>query len=72
VSTSASNEVLELREKLASLQALLNKSVHGIYNVLPRNLADEPSVKSSGYETVSHQITHFLNLVVTLQSSTLS
>ncbi|GBC28180.2 hypothetical protein GLOIN_2v1580557 [Rhizophagus irregularis DAOM 181602=DAOM 197198] len=28
VSTTASNEVLELREKLASLQALLNKSVH--------------------------------------------
>ncbi|CAB4420768.1 unnamed protein product [Rhizophagus irregularis] len=28
VSTSASNEVLELREKLASLQALLNKSVY--------------------------------------------
>ncbi|PKY31625.1 hypothetical protein RhiirB3_489525 [Rhizophagus irregularis] len=29
VTTTASNEVLELREKLASLQALLNKSVHG-------------------------------------------
>ncbi|RGB26883.1 hypothetical protein C1646_405368 [Rhizophagus diaphanus] len=29
VPTTASNEVLELREKLASLQALLNKSVHG-------------------------------------------
>ncbi|PKK61238.1 hypothetical protein RhiirC2_792114 [Rhizophagus irregularis] len=28
VSTSASNKVLELREKLASLQALLNKSVY--------------------------------------------
>ncbi|CAB4431044.1 unnamed protein product [Rhizophagus irregularis] len=28
VSATASNEVLELREKLASLQALLNKSVH--------------------------------------------
>uniref|UniRef100_U9UN55 Uncharacterized protein n=1 Tax=Rhizophagus irregularis (strain DAOM 181602 / DAOM 197198 / MUCL 43194) TaxID=747089 RepID=U9UN55_RHIID len=28
MSTSASNEVLELREKLASLQALLNKSVY--------------------------------------------
>jgi hypothetical protein len=30
-STATSSEVLELREQLASLQALLNKSTHGTY-----------------------------------------
>ncbi|PKK61641.1 hypothetical protein RhiirC2_760490, partial [Rhizophagus irregularis] len=33
VSTSASNEILELREKLTSLQALLNKSVHATKSI---------------------------------------
>src|SRR4051794_27189980 len=31
VSTTASDEVLELRKQLASMQELLNKSVHGMY-----------------------------------------
>src|ERR1044072_3045852 len=31
--TTASSEVLELREQLASLQALLNKSTHGMYKI---------------------------------------
>ena len=34
VSTAISSEVLELREQLASLQVLLNKSVHGTYKVV--------------------------------------
>ena len=34
--TTASSEVLELRERLASLQALLNKSTHGMYKIVGR------------------------------------
>ncbi|PKK58924.1 hypothetical protein RhiirC2_763058, partial [Rhizophagus irregularis] len=33
---TSSQEVLELREKLASLQALLNKSTHGMYKIVGR------------------------------------
>jgi hypothetical protein len=46
VSIVTSNEVVELREEVAALKALLNKSVHGAQEV--RVFA--PSVKSSGYE----------------------
>lgn len=34
-STATSDEVLELRKQLASMQELLNKSVHGMYMILP-------------------------------------
>src|SRR5436305_3477723 len=33
--TATSDEVLELRKQLASMQALLKKSVHGMYMILP-------------------------------------
>jgi len=36
VSTAASSEVLELREKFASLQVLLNKSVYGMYKIMEK------------------------------------
>ncbi|PKY18621.1 hypothetical protein RhiirB3_468668 [Rhizophagus irregularis] len=46
VSTTASNEVLELREKLASLQALLNKSVHGTTCVRYSSCSYQMSISS--------------------------
>jgi hypothetical protein len=57
VSTSTSNEVLELKEKLASLQALLNKSVYGMYEVV---------------EKAEWLCKNISNSVVALQHSTLS
>ncbi|PKY52804.1 hypothetical protein RhiirA4_470659 [Rhizophagus irregularis] len=32
--------LLELLDELTSLKALLNKSVHGMYKILPRNLGE--------------------------------
>src|SRR6266542_2176954 len=37
--TATSSEVLELREQLASLQALLNKSTHGMYKIVGREIS---------------------------------
>lgn len=61
-STVTSHSEQELLDQVASLQALLNKSVHGTFfsearhGNLPRNLGDLRSLKSSDYETVSSEL----------------
>jgi hypothetical protein len=59
-STTASSEVLELKEQLASLQALLNKSTHGMYFFLSRGKRNLQFMRS------------FTNQVIAFQRSTSS
>ena len=69
-STATSDEVLELRKQLASMQELLNKSVHGMYFFLTwdkRNFRDRAVA-----ENFRSWDSNFTNHVVALQRSTLS
>jgi hypothetical protein len=63
VSATASDEVLELRKQLASMQELLNMTAHGMYKVLEM-------VERLRDWDASHQ--NFFKPIVALQSSTSS
>uniref|UniRef100_U9UNF4 Uncharacterized protein n=1 Tax=Rhizophagus irregularis (strain DAOM 181602 / DAOM 197198 / MUCL 43194) TaxID=747089 RepID=U9UNF4_RHIID len=57
--------LLELLDELTSLKALLNKSVHGMYKILSRNLGEHCSLKSPSYCSKKD----FIDPVVVLQHS---
>ncbi|GET58562.1 hypothetical protein GLOIN_2v1768440 [Rhizophagus irregularis DAOM 181602=DAOM 197198] len=48
-STATSNREQELLDRIAVLEESLSKSVYGTY-ILPRNLGEQCSLKSSSYE----------------------